>query len=57
VSVANQASFGTSGNTMSSGNAMSSDGRYVVFISAATNFLGNLPVNGHAQAYLAKTGF
>ncbi len=36
---------------------MSSDGRYVVFISAATNFLGNLPVNGHAQAYLAKTGF
>ncbi len=36
---------------------MSSDGHYVVFISAAANFLGNLPANGHAQAYLAKTGF
>jgi hypothetical protein len=57
VSVANQPSLGTSGNAISSGNAMSSDGHYVVFISAAANFLGNLPANGHAQAYLAKTGF
>jgi hypothetical protein len=36
---------------------MSADGHYVVFISAATNFLPGVSGNGHSLVYLAKTGF
>jgi hypothetical protein len=57
VSVANTSNPGTSGNAISFGNVMSADGHYVVFISAATNFLPVATGNGHAMVYLAKTGF
>lgn len=57
VSVANSPNPGTSGNAINVGNAMSADGHYVVFISAATNFLPSVTGNGHAMVYLAKTGF
>jgi len=46
-----------SANAISNSNAMSSDGHYVVFISAATNMLPGVTGNGHAMVFLAKTGF
>ncbi len=57
VSVANSPNPGISANAISVGNAMTSDGHYVVFISTATNLLPGTPGNGHAMLYLAKTGF
>ncbi len=57
VSVANTPNPGISANAISMGNAMSADGHYVVFISAATNFLPGVTGNGHAMVYLAKPGF
>ncbi len=57
ASVANSPNPGISANAISVGNAMNSDGHYVVFISMATNLLPGTPGNGHAMVYLAKTGF
>ena len=56
ASVANYAGPGGSGNNISDYSAISADGHYVVFVSAATNFLPT-PTNGHAMVWLAKTGF
>ncbi len=57
VSVANTPNPGISANAISIGNAMSADGHYVAFISAATNLSSGTMTNGHALVYLAKTGF
>jgi hypothetical protein len=57
VSVANLPNPGISASAISVANAMSADGHYVVFISAATNLLPGIARNGHAMVYLAKTGF
>ncbi len=54
--LANAVTLG-SANAISNSNAMSSDGHYVVFISAATNMLPGVTGNGHAMVFLAKTGF
>lgn len=56
VSVANTPTPGISANDISARSAMSADGHYVVFISAATN-LTTPPTNGRAMVYLARTGF
>lgn len=56
VSVANTPNPGISANSISAYSAMSTDGRYIVFISSATNLL-TPPSNGHAMVYLARTGF
>lgn len=47
----------TPANAISGQPAISSDGHYVVFISAATNLVLGIPGNGHSMVYLAKTGF
>jgi len=57
VSVANLPNPGISANAISVANALSADGHFVVFISAATNLLPGVSGNGHAMVYLAKTGF
>ena len=57
VSVANTTNPGISANDLSVGNAMTADGHYAVFISAATNLLSGVLGNGHSMVYLAKTGF
>ena len=56
ASVANYAGPGVSGNNISNYSAISADGHYIVFVSAATNFLPT-PSNGHAMVWLAKSGF
>jgi len=56
VSVTNLPQFATQANAISDFPRISGDGHYVVFISAATNFLST-PGNGQYMVYLAKTGF
>jgi WD40-like Beta Propeller Repeat len=57
VSVTNTPNPQTESNAISDYPAISADGHYIVFISAATNFLPGVTGNGHAMVYLAKTGF
>ncbi len=56
VSVTNLPSPETAANNISDYPAMSSDGHYVVFLSAATNLVPG-GTNGHGMVFLAKTGF
>lgn len=57
VSVANYAgNFATESNAINDYPRISGDGHYIVFISAATNYLIS-GGNGHTMVYLAKTGF
>ena len=56
VSVANTTMPGVSANSISVRSAISADGHYVVFVSAATNLV-TPATNGRALVYLAKTGF
>jgi hypothetical protein len=56
VSVTNTPNPETQAFDSSAFSAISADGHYVVFISAATNLV-NPPTNGHTMVYLAKTGF
>lgn len=56
VSVAISQGIGTQANQVCDYPKMSADGHYVVFMSAATNFLAGAG-NGHTMIYLAKTGF
>lgn len=56
VSVAISQGIGTQANQVCDYPKMSADGHYVVFMSAATNFLQGAG-NGHTMVYLAKTGF
>ncbi len=57
VSVANYAgNFATQSNAVNDYPRMSGDGHYIVFLSAATNFLPS-GGNGHVMVYLALTGF
>lgn len=57
VSVANNPNPETQADGISGLPAMSADGHYVIFISAATNLAPNTTGNGHNMVYLAKTGF
>lgn len=57
VSVANMPNPGISANAISAYSAMSADGHYVVFLSAATNLLSGVTGNGHQMVYVARTGF
>ena len=57
VSVANTPNPGISSNAINTYSAMSADGHYLVFLSAATNLLPSVTGNGHQMVYLAKTGF
>lgn len=57
VSVANYPSaFAVQSNAVNDDPAISADGHYVVFLSAATNYLPS-GGNGHSMVYLARTGF
>lgn len=56
VSVAISQGIGTQANQGCDYPKMSADGHYVIFMSAATNFLPGAG-NGHTMVYLAKTGF
>ncbi|PYV17985.1 MAG: hypothetical protein DMG21_06535 [Acidobacteria bacterium] len=56
ASLANYAGPGVSRNNISNYSEISADGHYIVFVSAATNFLPT-PSNGHAMVWLAKSGF
>jgi hypothetical protein len=57
VSVANYTgNFATQSNAINDYPRISGDGHYVVFLSAATNFLAT-GGNGHTMVYLALTGF
>ncbi len=57
VSVANYAgNFATESNAINDYPRISGDGHYLVFLSAATNFLPS-GGNGHTMVYLALTGF
>jgi hypothetical protein len=57
VSVTNTPNPQTPGNSISGLPAISADGHYVVFLSAATNLAPGVTGNGHTMVYLAKTGF
>jgi hypothetical protein len=57
VSVVNSPFPQTPGNSISGQPAISADGHYVVFLSAATNLVPGVTGNGHSMVYLAKTGF
>jgi hypothetical protein len=57
VSVTNTPNPQTESNAISDYPAISADGHYIVFLSAATNFLPGVTGNGHTMVYLAKTGF
>ena len=57
VSVANTPNPETQADGISGLLAMSADGHYVVFISAATNLVPGVTGNGRSMVYLAKTGF
>jgi trimeric autotransporter adhesin len=57
VSVANYAkNFAAQSNAVNDYPRISGDGHYIVFLSAATNYLAS-GGNGHIMVYLAKTGF
>ncbi|HWG19999.1 MAG TPA: hypothetical protein VG225_05660 [Terracidiphilus sp.] len=56
VSVAIASGIGTPSNQPNDYPAISADGHYLVFMSAATNFLAGAG-NGNTMVYLAKTGF
>ncbi len=56
VSVAIASGIGTSSNQPNDYPAISADGHYLVFMSAATNYLPGAG-NGNTMVYLAKTGF
>jgi trimeric autotransporter adhesin len=56
VSVTNSPNPETEANDISDYPAISGDGHYVVFLSAATNLVPG-GTNGHAMVFLAKTGF
>ncbi len=55
VSVTNQPNPETPGFAISGYPAISGDGHYIVFLSAATNFFPG--TNGNQMVFLAKTGF
>ena len=55
VSVANAPFPQTPANSVSGQPAISADGHYLVFLSAATNLVAG--GNGHSMVFLAKTGF
>jgi len=57
ASVANTPNPETQADGISGMPAMSADGHYVVFISAATNLTPGTTGDGHNMVYLAKTGF
>lgn len=57
VSVTSKPNPQTPGNSNSGLPAISADGHYVVFLSAATNLASGVTGNGHTMVYLAKTGF
>ncbi len=57
VSVTNMPNPETPGDSSSSLPAISADGHYVVFLSAATNLAPGVTGNGHAMVCIAKTGF
>ncbi len=57
VSVANTPFPETPGDSISGRPAISADGHYAVFLSAATNLAPGVTGNGHTMVYLAKTGF
>ena len=57
VSVTNTPNPQTEANAISDYPAISADGHYIVFLSAATNFLPGVTGNGHTMVYFAKTGF
>ena len=48
--------FATESNAINDYPRISGDGHYLVFLSAATNFLPS-GGNGHTMVYLALTGF
>ena len=56
VSVTNAPNPETQANDISDYPAISGDGHYVVFLSAATNLVPG-GTNGHGMVFLAKTGF
>jgi len=56
ASVANTRNPGTQADNISGYPAISGDGHYVVFLSAATNLVPG-GTNGHQMVFLAKTGF
>ena len=56
VTVTNTPNPQTESNAISDYPAISADGHYIVFLSAATNFLPGVTGNGHTMVYLAKTG-
>jgi hypothetical protein len=56
VSVTNSPNPETQANDISDYPAISGDGHYVVFLSAATNLVPG-GTNGHGMVFLAKTGF
>ncbi len=56
VSVANNPNPQTQANAFSGFPAITADGHYLVFLSAATNLLPEA-TNGHRMVFLAKTGF
>ena len=57
ASVTNTPNPQTPGDSGSGLPAISADGHYVVFLSAATNLAPGVTGNGHTMVYLAKTGF
>jgi len=57
VSVTNTPNPETQADSTSGFPAISADGRYVVFLSQATNLAPGVTGNGHTMVYLAKTGF
>jgi hypothetical protein len=57
VSVTNSPNPQTPGNSISGLPAISGDGHYIVFLSAATNLVPGVTGNGHTMVYLARTGF
>jgi hypothetical protein len=56
VSVTNTPNPATQANDISDYPAISGDGHYAVFLSAATNLVPG-GTNGHGMVFLAKTGF
>lgn len=57
ASVTNTPVLATQSNASAGHPALSGDGRYVVFLSPATNLVPGMTGNGHQMVYLAKTGF
>jgi trimeric autotransporter adhesin len=56
ASVSNAPNLAAQANNISGYPAISTDGHYVVFLSAATNLIPG-GANGHTMVFLAKTGF